>query len=126
MVHAYDQLRFEVDFRGERDLRQAACTEVGSIFYLFQCPTENRQRNLWLTLSFFPSTDTSIDAERRVQVDTRSPDARELHPHGAVPELRAAAGGTVDDGEAVGQERRAGRQGRQRGLGLVLLRHAAL
>lgn len=28
MVHAYDQLRFEVDFRGERDLRQAACTEV--------------------------------------------------------------------------------------------------
>jgi inner membrane protease ATP23 len=29
MVHAYDQLRFEVDFRGERDLRQAACTEVG-------------------------------------------------------------------------------------------------
>lgn len=30
MVHAYDELRWEVDFRGERDLRQAACTEVGS------------------------------------------------------------------------------------------------
>lgn len=28
MVHAYDELRFEVDFRGQRDLRQAACTEV--------------------------------------------------------------------------------------------------
>lgn len=29
MVHAYDSLRFVVDFRGERDPRQAACTEVG-------------------------------------------------------------------------------------------------
>lgn len=28
MVHAYDQLRFEVDFRGEKNLKQAACTEV--------------------------------------------------------------------------------------------------
>lgn len=28
MVHAYDCLRFEVDFRGERNLKQAACTEV--------------------------------------------------------------------------------------------------
>lgn len=28
MVHAYDSLRWEVDFRGQRDLRQAACTEV--------------------------------------------------------------------------------------------------
>lgn len=32
MVHAYDCLRFDVDFRGERNLKQAACTEVsGSI-----------------------------------------------------------------------------------------------
>lgn len=29
MVHAYDHLRFDVDFRGERNLKQAACTEVG-------------------------------------------------------------------------------------------------
>lgn len=28
MVHAYDHLRFEVDFRGQRNLKQAACTEV--------------------------------------------------------------------------------------------------
>lgn len=28
MVHAYDSLRWDVDFRGQRDLRQAACTEV--------------------------------------------------------------------------------------------------
>lgn len=125
MVHAYDQLRFEVDFRGERDLRQAACTEVGR--YLFLSVTYRRRtENLVADIILFFPTDTSIDAERRVQVDTRSPDARELHPHRAVPELRAAAGGAVDDGEAVGQERRAGRQGRQRGLGLVLLRHAAL
>lgn len=29
MVHAYDELRFEVDFRGRKNLKQAACTEVG-------------------------------------------------------------------------------------------------
>lgn len=33
MVHAYDCLRFEVDFRGERNLRQAACTEVGLLAF---------------------------------------------------------------------------------------------
>lgn len=32
MVHAYDCLRWEVDFRGQRDLKQAACTEVKSLF----------------------------------------------------------------------------------------------
>lgn len=39
MVHAYDSLRFEVDFRGERDLRQAACTEVGA------CSPHTRRRD---------------------------------------------------------------------------------
>lgn len=129
MVHAYDQLRFEVDFRGERDLRQAACTEVCqmNMSLLTSGVVWEAGKMLVLTLIFFFShIDTSLDAQRRVQVDERSPDARQLHPHRAVPELRAAAGGTVDDGEAVGQERRAGRQGRQRGLGLVLLGHAAL
>lgn len=34
MVHAYDSLRWDVDFRGQRDLRQAACTEVSiSLFF---------------------------------------------------------------------------------------------
>lgn len=28
MVHAYDHLRWEVDFVGQKNLRQAACTEV--------------------------------------------------------------------------------------------------
>lgn len=28
MVHAYDHLRWEVDFVGKKNLRQAACTEV--------------------------------------------------------------------------------------------------
>lgn len=28
MVHAWDHLRWKVDFAGEKDLRQAACTEV--------------------------------------------------------------------------------------------------
>lgn len=37
MVHAYDQLRFEVDFRGERDLRQAACTEIRASMLSGEC-----------------------------------------------------------------------------------------
>lgn len=37
MVHAYDHLRFHADFRGEKDLRQAACTEV-SFPILFALP----------------------------------------------------------------------------------------
>lgn len=128
MVHAYDQLRFEVDFRGERDLRQAACTEVGqcSIVTSRVFDGNNVENDLADVLSFFSHTDTSIDVERRVQVDAGSPDARQLHPHRAVPELRAAAGGAVHDSAAVGQGRRAGSQGRQRGLGLLLLGHAAL
>lgn len=32
MVHAWDHLRWKVDFIGEKDLRHAACTEVGSLF----------------------------------------------------------------------------------------------
>jgi inner membrane protease ATP23 len=35
MVHAYDHLRWKVDFTGEKDLRQAACTEV--ILQVAQC-----------------------------------------------------------------------------------------
>lgn len=31
MVHAWDHLRWKVDFVGEKDLRQAACTEVSSM-----------------------------------------------------------------------------------------------
>ncbi|KAK7742043.1 Mitochondrial inner membrane protease atp23 [Cytospora paraplurivora] len=37
MVHAYDQLRFDVDFRGERDLKQAACTEIRASMLSGEC-----------------------------------------------------------------------------------------
>lgn len=37
MVHAYDQLRFHVDFRGEQNLKQAACTEVRVFLLLRVC-----------------------------------------------------------------------------------------
>ncbi|KUI59351.1 Mitochondrial inner membrane protease ATP23 [Cytospora mali] len=37
MVHAYDQLRFEVDFRGERNLKQAACTEIRASMLSGEC-----------------------------------------------------------------------------------------
>lgn len=43
MVHAYDQLRFEVDFRGERNLKQAACTEV-SLYEAVPLPFVSRDR----------------------------------------------------------------------------------
>lgn len=112
MVHAYDQLRFEVDFRGERDLRQAACTEVGRATTSGGLSHGGRTGNRWLTFTLI-STDTSIDAEWRVQVDEGGHDAGQLYVDRAVPELRAAAGRFIDDGEAMGEKRRAGRQGRQ-------------
>ncbi|ROW12646.1 hypothetical protein VMCG_00580 [Cytospora schulzeri] len=37
MVHAYDQLRFEVDFRGEKNLKQAACTEIRASMLSGEC-----------------------------------------------------------------------------------------
>ena len=33
MVHAWDHLRWKVDFAGDKNLRHAACTEVGSLFF---------------------------------------------------------------------------------------------
>lgn len=32
MVHAWDHLRYKVDWMGDLDLKHAACTEVGSLF----------------------------------------------------------------------------------------------
>ncbi|CAN8097505.1 unnamed protein product [Discula destructiva] len=37
MVHAYDFLRWEVDFRGQRDLKQAACTEIRASMLSGEC-----------------------------------------------------------------------------------------
>ena len=34
MVHAYDHLRWKVDWVGKKDLRHAACTEVSSLIEL--------------------------------------------------------------------------------------------
>jgi inner membrane protease ATP23 len=36
MVHAWDHLRWKVDFVGEKDLRQAACTEVSLPYALWR------------------------------------------------------------------------------------------
>lgn len=41
MVHAWDHLRWKVDFVGEKDLRQAACTEVSALSPFHPC--ENGQ-----------------------------------------------------------------------------------
>lgn len=51
MVHAYDHLRWEVDFVGRNSLRQAACAEVrllSGFFYLVSCPMytqKNKTKN---------------------------------------------------------------------------------
>lgn len=68
MVHAYDQLRFDVDFRGERDLKQAACTEVrvhdGAVtLHLLPPPPPSSPEP---SANNIPIADTSVDAERRV------------------------------------------------------------
>ncbi|KAF3769600.1 mitochondrial inner membrane protease ATP23 [Cryphonectria parasitica EP155] len=49
MVHAYDELRFEVDFRGQRDLKQAACTEIRASMLSGECrfTREFWTRNNW-------------------------------------------------------------------------------
>ncbi|KAJ4391128.1 Mitochondrial inner membrane protease atp23 [Gnomoniopsis smithogilvyi] len=49
MVHAYDCLRWEVDFRGQRNLKQAACTEIRASMLSGECrfSREFWVRNNW-------------------------------------------------------------------------------
>lgn len=93
MVHAWDHLRWKVDFVGEKDLKQAACTEVSSICS-DHCTGLGRVANRYM------STDSSVNAQRRVQVVERKYDARQLEPDAAVPELRAEEGRSVRHGTA--------------------------
>lgn len=80
MVHAYDHLRWEVDFRGQRNLKQAACTEVGFFLFSALAPFSLPWFVVGVCWDFVLTevggeTDPSIDAERRVQIYTGVLDA---------------------------------------------------
>jgi hypothetical protein len=106
MVHAWDNLRWKVDFVGEKDLRQAACTEVSFFLRLDGYDVFGRMTNMG-----YMTPDSGINAQRRVQVVERVDHARQLEPDAAVPELRAEEGGPVCHGAAEVQGRHARRQG---------------
>ena len=61
MVHAWDHLRWKVDWAGGGNLKHAACTEV-CFFYLYTQFLEERNANMEIT-------DPGVDAQRRVPVD---------------------------------------------------------
>ena len=108
MVHAWDHLRWKVDWAGQKDLRHSACTEVSLLI-----PTKGNEANKY-------NPDPSINAKRRVPVDTRVLYKRKLEPDAAIPELCAHAGRSVRHGKANMQRRQARRKSGQRGVGLVL------
>lgn len=56
MVHAYDHLRFKVDWMGQKDLKHSACTEVRFSLGLCWCVADG-------------NADSSSHAQRGVQVD---------------------------------------------------------
>lgn len=131
MVHAWDHLRWKVDWAGRKDLRHSACTEVS--LFLFYCVLAGRNFQLetprssgQIRLTKLPyNLDPSINAKRRVSVVARDLYKGELEPHAAVPELRTDAGRPVRHGETDVQGRQARCEGGQRGVGLLFQRQEA-
>lgn len=123
MVHAWDHLRFKVDFRGDTNLKHAACTEVNQepVSPLHACPS-------WLTgrFCFVSPPDPRLHAERRVSMDQGVLRPRQLDADPAVSRVRAQARHHVRHGPPALPGRRTGHQSRQPGLGLVLRRYPAL
>ncbi|PSS00983.1 peptidase M76 family-domain-containing protein [Coniella lustricola] len=66
MVHAYDELRFEVDFRGQRDLKQAACTEIRASMLSGEC---RFTREFWTRMNW-RLTEQFQDCVRRRAVQS--------------------------------------------------------
>lgn len=115
MVHAWDTLRWKnVDFMGKKDLKHAACTEVG--------PISMSQETTILT----HLKDPSFNAQWRVQVDSRSFHPRKLEVDTTIPKLRPRASHSVRHGSKYVQGRRTSSQSRQPSLGFLLLRYTAL
>lgn len=110
MVHAWDHLRWKVDWS---DLRHAACTEVrgltGQLWYCANNPV-----------------DSSIQPERRVQVDQRVLREEQLHAHTTTPELRQEQGHSVRHEPPKLQGRCTCHQGGERSLGLMFCGYPAI
>jgi hypothetical protein len=117
MVHAWDHLRWQVDWMGDLDLKHAACTEV-------RCPFLSSLRGYSQLTSSPP--DPGFDAQRRVQMDETDIHKGQLEALAGFPGLRAGPGRTVSTQSAAMQGRGPGVKGRQPSVGLLLLRHAAL
>jgi hypothetical protein len=96
MVHAWDHLRFKVDFVGEKDLRQAACTEVSYSWFGWAGWPACRLAG-WVSV-LIVVTDPRVYAQRRVQVVERGDHERELDAFTTVPGLREMEGGSVRHG----------------------------
>lgn len=103
MVHAWDHLRWKVDWTGDKDLKHAACAEVRFLIPLnlspsIHCPPPlfpPHHHHRFLT-NILP--DPSLNAQRRVPMDPRSLHARQLETNAAVPKLRAGPGHPVCHG----------------------------
>lgn len=115
MVHAWDHLRWKVDWAGDKDLKHAACTEVS--------PSAPH------ALTVTPLTvlsDPRIDAQRRMPVDEGSIHSGPVVRDTAVPELRPPEGHQLGHGAAEVQGRGASLKSDRPSLGLVLLRHQTI
>lgn len=86
MVHAWDHLRWKVDWN---DLRHAACSEVslGGAWRSLGGKERGLMRN----------TDSCLKSQRRMQMDERVLHARKLDCHAATSDVRAESGDTLCD-----------------------------
>ena len=90
MVHAWDNLRWNVDWMGDKDLKHAACTEVSPGLFATVA-----KRCGVLTLL---TADSSIYVEWGVSVVEGIFHARQLVVDTAVPALRSQEGHTISHG----------------------------
>lgn len=94
MVHAWDHLRWKVDWVGDKDLKHAACTEVSLTPSILG--GLRREGNEW-ALTNTPK-DPCINAQWGVQMVERSIHERQLEAHTTVPTLREDASHQVCHG----------------------------
>jgi inner membrane protease ATP23 len=106
MVHAWDHLRWKVDWTGDKDLKHAACTEVSNTCFAGGRAHETSIFR-YQRLTILDTTDSCIDAQRRVPLEQRSLHPRPLVSYPAVPKLRSVEGHSISHGSTEMQRRRA-------------------
>jgi hypothetical protein len=116
MVHAYDQLRFKVDWEG-KDLRHVACTEVSKSGF--------KVSGKWKVTNEL-GTDPSQFAQWRVPMGERILHEQDLSVYESPSGLREEESCAVGQGTATMQGRCASSQGRQRGLGQLFSRYETI